>query len=80
MGVGPSRGRRFILVQPKIERSLDSWVVDMSFSDNVWVRVNINIRDAKIKSIEGAYLERIQAIIGFNEIIIERLKFPIVLP
>ena len=67
-------------MEPEVERGQDSGVVDTGFGDDVGVRVEVDIRDAKVKSIEGADLEGVQAIIGFNEIIVKWLEFPIILP
>ena len=57
---------------------LDRRIIDSSFGNNSFVRIGINIRDAKVKAVKGADLDGIEAIIGFNEIVVKGLKFPII--
>ena len=80
MGVGPSGGRGFIFLEPKIKRSSNRGVVDTSFSDDINMGEGINIRDAKVERIKGTDPEGVKAEVGFNKFVIEWLEFPIVLP
>jgi hypothetical protein len=80
MGVGPSGGRGFIVLEPKIKRGSNRGVVDTSFSDDIDIGEGINIRDAKVERIKGTDPEGVKVVVGFNKFVIEWLEFPIVLP
>ena len=67
-------------MEPKIKRGLDRRVIDTSFSLDIDIGISINIRDTKVKSIEGTDLEGIKTIVGFDKIVIKWLEFPIILP
>jgi hypothetical protein len=53
MGGRPSSRGLLVFLEPEVKRSGDRWIINTSFSDNVRIGVSINIRDAKIESIEG---------------------------